>query len=53
MTKEQLTAILTMAKENRLGRMKYIVIYHVAGMSSVSPSLLREARLNTKLLSSH
>ena len=50
MTAEQLTAILTMAKEDRLGRIKNIKISFVAGRSSVSPSLLQEARrLNNKL----
>ena len=49
MTGEQLTAILTLAKENRLGRIKIIRINRVAGMGSVSPSLLQEARLNSKL----
>ena len=49
MTREQTTAILTLAKERRLGKIKNIRIYHVDGMRSVSPSLLQEARLNAKL----
>ena len=49
MTGEQATAILNIAKENRLGRIKNIRINRVAGMGSVSPSLLQEARLNSKL----
>ena len=49
MTVEQATAILTMVKENRLGRIKNIKIFSVLGMRSVSPSLLQEARLNAKL----
>ena len=49
MTREQLTAILSLAKENGLGRIKTIVIQRVDGMSSVSPSLLQQARQNIKL----
>ena len=49
MTEEQATAILTLAKEERLGRIKTITIDSVAGMESVSPALLQEARLNDKL----
>ena len=50
MTVEQATAILTMAKENKLGKIKKIRIFHVNGISSVSPSLLQEARLNSALV---
>ena len=49
MTGEQLTAILTMAKERKLGRIETIRIALVDGMSSVSTSLLQEARQNIKL----
>ena len=49
MTEEQATAILTLAKEERLGKIKNISIYRVADMESVSPSLLQEARVNAKL----
>ena len=49
MTGEQLTAIHILAKEDRLDRIKIIRISRVAGMSIVSPSLLQEAKLNTKL----
>ena len=49
MTAEQFTAILTLAKEDRLGKIKRIRIRWVAGMRSVSPSLLQEAQLNAKL----
>ena len=49
MTGEQVTAILTLAKEDRLGRIKRIRIKWVAGMRSVSSSLIKEARLNNKL----
>ena len=49
MTGEQFTAILTLAKEDRLGRIKRIRFICVAGMRSVSPSLIKEARLNNKL----
>ena len=50
MTAEQATAILTMVKENKLGRIKNIKIFRVPGISSVSPSLLQEARLNSALV---
>ena len=50
MTEEQATAILTIAKERILGRIQFIHLCHVAGMSSVSPTLLLEAKLNKKLL---
>ena len=49
MTVEQLTAILLMAKERRLGRIKRFQIVDVIGMSSVSPSLLQAAQLNDAL----
>ena len=49
MTEEQVTAILTLAKEERLGKIKSIRISRVYGMGSVSHSLLQEARLNAKL----
>ena len=49
MTVEQLTTILTLAKEERLGRIKRIEIHSVGGMGSVSSSLIRKAKLNSKL----
>ena len=49
MTGEQATVILTLAKEERLGRIKTIKIYQIRGMRSVSPALIQEARLNAKL----
>ena len=49
MTEEQLTAILLMAKERKLGRIKRFQIRNVIGMSSVSPSLLQAAQLNDAL----
>ena len=48
MTDEQLTAILIMVKEE-LGRIKRITIDWVFGMSSVSHSLLLEAKSNRAL----
>ena len=49
MTGEQASAILTLAKENRLGKIKRIMIDNVSHMNSVSPSLLQQARFNKKL----
>ena len=49
MTAEQLTAILTIVKERRLGRIKRISINSVDGMRDVSYSLIKEAKLNQKL----
>ena len=48
MSKEQATAIITSAKEKRLGKIELIRFSYVIGMSSVSPSLLREAKLNSQ-----
>ena len=49
MTTEQITAILTMVKERRLGRIKTIKIFGVAGMRFVSTSLLQEAKIDSTL----
>ena len=49
MTDEQATAILTMAKESRLGRIKSIKLLRVGGIDSVFTSLLHESKLNNKL----
>ena len=49
MTAERLTTTLTLAKERRLGRIKRVEIFHVRGMRSVSSSLIREAKFNSKL----
>ena len=49
MTVEQLTTILTLAKEERLGRIRRIRIQYVGGMRSVSSALIQEARLSNKL----
>ena len=49
MTDEQAAAILTMAKESRLGRIKRIKLLRVSGISSVFTPLLHEAKLNNKL----
>lgn len=46
MTVEQLTTILTLAKEERLGRIRRIRIRYVGGMRSVSSALIHEATLN-------
>ena len=48
MTEEQATAIITLAKERRLGRIKLIRFSNVVGMSSVSSSLLQEAKFNNQ-----
>ena len=45
MTVEQITAVLTMVKENRQGRLKTVKIYQDA-IVSVSPVLIREAMMN-------
>ena len=45
MTVEQITAVHTMVKENRQGRLKTVKI-HQDGIVSVSPVLIREARMN-------
>ena len=50
MTVEQFTAILIMAKEDRLGRIKKIEIIGVDYEGSVSPALLHEAKLNSALV---
>ena len=50
MTGEQATAILIMVKERRLGRIEFIYLQKLVGMSSVSPCLLQEAKLNTNCL---
>ena len=50
MTAEQATAILNVVKEDRLGRIKEIQIIGNYGMSSVSTSLLQEAKMNKKLV---
>ena len=47
-TSEQATAILNMAKEDRLGKIKWIRIFRVDGMRFVSPLLVQEAKLNKK-----
>ena len=44
MTVEQITAVRTMVKENRQGRLKNVKIYFSS--VSVSPVLIREARMN-------
>lgn len=49
MTAEQATAVLTMVKEGRLGRIKKLGFCDVRGMRSVSPSLLQQAKLNGAL----
>ena len=49
MAAEQVTAILTLAKEDRLGRIKRIRIFYIDGRRFVCSSLIKEARLNTKL----
>ena len=46
MTVEQITAILTMVKDNRQERLKSIVIDSPEVLGSVSPSLIQEARVN-------
>ena len=48
-TSEQATAILNMAKEDRLGKIKWIRFFRVDGMRFVSPLLVQEAKLNKKL----
>ena len=45
MTVEQITAVLTMVKENRQGRLKTVKI-HQDAIVSVSPVLIREAKMN-------
>ena len=50
MTAEQVSAILIMVKENRLGRIKKIKIIGVNYVGSVSPTLLHEAQLNSALV---
>ena len=50
MTVEQATSILTMIKERRLGKIKKIVMGSIIrDITSVSPSLLQEAKLNPAL----
>lgn len=49
MTAAQFTAVLTMVKEGRMGRIKKIVFNWVTGMRSVSPALLKQAKLNKAL----
>ena len=50
MTAEQVSAILTLVKENRLGRIKKIKIIGVNYEGPVSPALLHEAKLNSALV---
>ena len=50
MTMDQINAILTMLKGNQQGKLKYVVIDRPSILGgSVSPTLLRQARLNTSL----
>ena len=48
MTADQITAVLTMVKENQQGRLTVIEIYGTG--RSVSPTLLQEARMNNAVL---
>ena len=49
MTGEQATAILTMVKKNRLGKIKIIKIGFIYGVGYVSPSLIQRAKQNSAL----
>ena len=50
MTAEQITAILTMLKDNRQERLKKLEIIGPEVGGGVSPTLLQEARLNNALI---
>ena len=50
MTAEQITAILTMLKENRQGRLKNIWICRPSFAGTVSQTLLQEAWLNQTMV---
>ena len=50
MTAEQITAILTMLKENRQERLENIWICRPSFAGSVSQTLLEEARLNQTIV---